>query len=49
MVILTEKHLWIIKYDFIALRVLRKEKHPLNKFDTIQRGNLTYPSNSVVP
>lgn len=48
-VILTRKTIWIVKYDFIAMRILEKEKHELNKFDTIQRGPLTYPASSIVP
>lgn len=48
-VILTKKSLWIVKYDFIAMRVLEKERHELNKFDTIQKGLLTYPASSIVP
>lgn len=49
MVILTKKSLWIIKYDFIAMRIIEKERHELNKFDTIQTGVLTYPASSIVP
>lgn len=48
-VVLTRKSLWIVKYDFIAMRILEKERHLLNKFDTIQTGPLTYPPSSVVP
>lgn len=49
MVILTKKSLWIVKYDFIAMRIIEQEKHALNKFDTIQMGPLTYPPSSIVP
>lgn len=49
MVILTKKSIWIVKYDFIAMRIIEKERHELNKFDTIQIGLLTYPSSSIVP
>lgn len=48
-VILTKKSLWIVKFDFIAMRVLERERHELNKFDTIQVGQLTYPPSSIVP
>lgn len=49
MVILTKKSLWIVKYDFIAMRIIEKELHALNKFDTLQMGPLTYPASSIVP
>ncbi|XP_055685000.1 tumor protein p63-regulated gene 1-like protein [Lutzomyia longipalpis] len=48
-VILTTKALYIIKFDFIALRILKKEKILLNKIDTIIHGKLTYPTASFVP
>ncbi|XP_055713707.1 tumor protein p63-regulated gene 1-like protein isoform X2 [Phlebotomus papatasi] len=48
-VILTTKALYVIKYDFIALRILKKEKILLNKIDTIIHGKLTYPTASFVP
>uniref|UniRef100_A0A1L8DAI0 Putative tumor protein n=1 Tax=Nyssomyia neivai TaxID=330878 RepID=A0A1L8DAI0_9DIPT len=48
-VILTTKALYIIKFDFIALRILKKERVLLNRVDTIIRGKLTYPTGSFVP
>ncbi|GAB0091291.1 Tumor protein p63-regulated gene 1-like [Sergentomyia squamirostris] len=48
-VILTTKALYVIKYDFIALRILKKAKVLLNTVDTIVHGKLTYPTSSFVP
>ncbi|XP_059617193.1 tumor protein p63-regulated gene 1-like protein isoform X2 [Phlebotomus argentipes] len=48
-VILTTKALYVIKFDFIALRILKKEKILMNRVDTIIHGKLTYPTASFVP
>ena len=33
----------------VVARIIEKERHELNKFDTIQKGPLTYPPSSIVP
>lgn len=48
-IILTSKTILMIKYDFIAMRILDHFRFALNKVDTIAKGKLAYPSTSIVP
>ncbi|XP_014294089.1 tumor protein p63-regulated gene 1-like protein isoform X2 [Halyomorpha halys] len=49
LIILTDKHLYTIKYDFIALKQLDQRKTPLDMIDTIIVGELSYPATSLIP
>ncbi|XP_032229618.1 tumor protein p63-regulated gene 1-like protein isoform X1 [Nematostella vectensis] len=47
-VIITEKQLVIVKYNFIGLRVDDHRKIPLIKCDKIQTGRFVYPKNTMM-
>lgn len=49
LIILTEKYLYTIKYDFIALKQLDQRKTALEDIDTVIIGELSYPSTSLIP
>lgn len=49
LVLLTTDELIIVKYDFIALKMLDSKRVPLNIIDTVINGDLVYPSGSIVP
>lgn len=49
LLILTKKTIILIKYDFIALKVLDYRKVPIERIDSVQLGKLIYPSKSLVP
>ncbi|CAH1396367.1 unnamed protein product [Nezara viridula] len=49
LVILTDKYLYTIKYDFIALKQLDQRKTSLDIIDTIIIGELSYPATSLIP
>ncbi|XP_069473567.1 tumor protein p63-regulated gene 1 protein isoform X2 [Ambystoma mexicanum] len=46
-VMITEKHLLICKYDFIMLASQQIQKIPLNYIDRICRGQFTFPQKSL--
>lgn len=46
---LTQNDLFLIKYDFIALKVLNHYRIPLRNIDTLTVGDLVYPSGSLAP
>ncbi|XP_014252842.1 tumor protein p63-regulated gene 1-like protein [Cimex lectularius] len=48
-VILTTKCMISVKYDFIALKVLKHRKIPLDIIDTLVIGDLDYPPVSLIP
>ncbi|KAG0715077.1 Tumor protein p63-regulated 1-like protein [Chionoecetes opilio] len=48
-VVLCERTLLVIKYDFIALRSLESTRINLTSLQNLQIGELTYPSHSLVP
>ena len=48
-VAITKNYLIVIKYDFIALKILNHYKVPLNNIDTVTVGDLVYPSGSLAP
>ncbi|XP_055380725.1 tumor protein p63-regulated gene 1-like protein [Condylostylus longicornis] len=47
--ILTSKSLLQVKYDFIALKILQHNKVRLEQIDTVLKGKLAYPVQSLVP
>ncbi|XP_028518705.1 tumor protein p63-regulated gene 1-like protein isoform X1 [Exaiptasia diaphana] len=47
-VIITEKKLILVKYNFIGLRVEDHRKIPLINCDKIQSGRFTYPKNTMM-
>ncbi|KAK3749176.1 hypothetical protein QZH41_010377 [Actinostola sp. cb2023] len=47
-VVITEKKLILIKYNFIGLRVEDHRKIPLISCDKIQSGRFTYPKNTMM-
>lgn len=49
LLMITTKHLVLVKYDFIALRRLGCRKIPFEEIDGIVIGNLVYPSGSLIP
>ncbi|XP_017778727.1 PREDICTED: tumor protein p63-regulated gene 1-like protein [Nicrophorus vespilloides] len=49
LIILTDKYIFIVKYDFIALKILEHKKIALHELDNIVIGDLIYPSGSMVP
>lgn len=49
LVILTNKSVISVKYDFIALKQLEYRRIPLDTLDNIVLGELVYPSASLVP
>ncbi|XP_065199776.1 tumor protein p63-regulated gene 1 protein-like isoform X2 [Planococcus citri] len=48
-VVLTKDYLIVVKYDFIALKILNHYKIPLHDIDTLTVGDLVYPSGSLAP
>lgn len=48
-VVLTKEYLIVIKYDFIALKILNHYKVPFHNIDTLTVGDLVYPSGSLAP
>ncbi|XP_013407831.1 tumor protein p63-regulated gene 1-like protein [Lingula anatina] len=49
MVLLTENSLLIIKYDFVAIKMLRFRRVMLHLLDTIEVGEIVYPDKSIMP
>ncbi|KOC61641.1 Tumor protein p63-regulated gene 1 protein [Habropoda laboriosa] len=49
LVILTNKAIYSIKYDFISLKILEYNRIPLSQVDTLVSGELVYPSSSLAP
>ena len=49
LVLLADRALLIIKYDFIALRAVDVTRVPLNTPDRIVIGEITYPAASITP
>ncbi|KAF0298466.1 TPRG1-like protein [Amphibalanus amphitrite] len=49
LVLLSERALLIIKYDFIALQAVAVTRVPLNAPDRIVIGEITYPPTSITP
>lgn len=49
LVLLTNKSLLVIKFDFIALRPLEVRRTLLEQIDTLVLGDLVYPPASLVP
>lgn len=49
LVLLTEKSLLIIKYDFINLRLVEYKRLSLALFDRVAIGELKYPDGSFIP
>ncbi|XP_016922441.1 tumor protein p63-regulated gene 1-like protein isoform X1 [Apis cerana] len=49
LVILTNKAIYSIKYDFISLKILEYNRIPLLQIDTLVSGELVYPPSSLAP
>ncbi|XP_013401590.1 tumor protein p63-regulated gene 1-like protein [Lingula anatina] len=49
MVLLTENSLLIVKYDFVAIKMLRFRRVMLHLLDTIEVGEIVYPDKSIMP
>lgn len=49
LVMVTDRTLIVIKFDFITLKILEYQRYPLQQFDKVLFGDLAYPQNSLVP
>lgn len=49
LIILTNKAIYSIKYDFISLKILEYNRIPLLQIDTLVSGELVYPPSSLAP